>query len=68
MPPVVSLWLDIRAALNLGIHLGLADIRTDEFCAMLILEVNAEEIPTHWPLISFNRPQARSCKRKTQPP
>ena len=30
--------LDLRAALKLGIHLGLDDIRADEFCAMLILE------------------------------
>ena len=30
--------LDLRAALKLGIHLGLDDIRADEFYAMLILE------------------------------
>jgi len=30
--------LDLRAALNLGIHIGLDDIRTDEFYTMLILD------------------------------
>ena len=30
--------LDLRAALNLGIHLGLDDVRADEFYAMVILD------------------------------
>ena len=30
--------LDLRAALNLGIHIGLDDVRADEFYAMLILD------------------------------
>jgi hypothetical protein len=30
--------LDLRAALNLGIHIGLDDIPANEFYALLILE------------------------------
>jgi len=30
--------LDLRAALNLGIHIGLDDVRADEFYAMVILD------------------------------
>jgi len=30
--------LDLRAALNLGIHISLDDIRADEFYAMLIVD------------------------------
>lgn len=30
--------LELRAALNLGIHVGLDDIRADEFYAMLLLD------------------------------
>jgi hypothetical protein len=30
--------LDLRAALNLGIHIGLDDVRADEFYTMLILD------------------------------
>jgi hypothetical protein len=36
--------LDLRAALKLGIHLGLDDIRADEFYAMLILEDEREKL------------------------
>jgi hypothetical protein len=30
--------LDLRAALNLGVHIGLEEIQSDEFYTMLILE------------------------------
>ena len=36
--------LDLRAALKLGIHLGIDDIRADEFYAMLILEEEREKL------------------------
>ena len=36
--------LDLRAALKLGIHFGLDDIRADEFYAMLILEDEREKL------------------------
>ena len=36
--------LDLRAALKLGIHLCLDDIRADEFYAMLILEDEREKL------------------------
>ena len=36
--------LDLRAALKLGIHLTLDDIRADEFHAMLILEDEREKL------------------------
>jgi len=36
--------LDLRAALKLGIHLGLDDMRADEFYAMLILEDEREKL------------------------
>jgi hypothetical protein len=29
--------LDLMGALKLGVHVGLGDIRADEFCAMLII-------------------------------
>ena len=36
--------LDLRAALKLGIHLTLDDIRAEEFYAMLILEDEREKL------------------------
>jgi hypothetical protein len=36
--------LDLRAALNLGIHIGLDDIRADEFYAMLILDEERDQL------------------------
>jgi hypothetical protein len=36
--------LDLRAALKLGVHLSLDDIRADEFYAMLILEDEREKL------------------------
>jgi len=36
--------LDLRAALNLGIHIGLDDIRADEFYTMLILEDERDQL------------------------
>lgn len=30
--------LDLRAALNLGIHVGLDDVAADEFYALMLLE------------------------------
>jgi len=36
--------LDLRAALKLGIHLGLDDIRADEFYAMLTLEDERDKL------------------------
>ena len=36
--------LDLRAALKLGIHVALDDIRADEFYAMLILEDEREKL------------------------
>ncbi len=36
--------LDIRAALNLGLHIGLDDIRADEFYAMLILDDERDQL------------------------
>lgn len=36
--------LELRAALNLGIHIGLEDIRADEFYALLILNDEREEL------------------------
>lgn len=34
----------MRAALNLGIHIGLDDIRADEFYTMLILEEERDQL------------------------
>ena len=36
--------LDLRAALNLGIHIGLDDVRADEFYAMLILDEERDQL------------------------
>ena len=36
--------LDLRAALNLGIHIGLDDVRADEFYTMLILEDERDQL------------------------
>ncbi len=36
--------LDILAALNLGLHIGLDDIRADEFYAMLILDDERDQL------------------------
>jgi len=36
--------LDLRAALNLGIHVGLDDIRADEFYTMLILDDERDQL------------------------
>jgi hypothetical protein len=36
--------LGLRAALNLGIHIGLDDIRADEFYTMLILEEERDRL------------------------
>jgi len=34
--------IDLRAALKLGVRIGLDDIRADEFLAMLVLEAERE--------------------------
>ena len=44
MPSAKDVIEDLRAALKLGIHLGLDDIRADEFSAMLILEDEREKL------------------------
>ena len=36
--------LDLRAALNLGIHIGLYDVRADEFYAMVILDDERDQL------------------------
>jgi hypothetical protein len=36
--------LDLRAALKLGVSMGLDEIRADEFCAMLILEEERDRL------------------------
>jgi hypothetical protein len=36
--------LDLQAALNLGIHVGLDDIRADEFYTMLILDEERDQL------------------------
>jgi hypothetical protein len=36
--------LDLRAALNLGIHMGLGDVRADEFYTMLIMEDERDQL------------------------
>jgi len=36
--------LELRAALNLGIHIGFEEIEADEFCAMLILEEERDRL------------------------
>ncbi len=36
--------LDMRAALSIGIHIGLGEIRADEFYAMLILDDERDQL------------------------
>jgi len=36
--------IDLRAALKLGVQIGLDEIRADEFAAMLILEEEREQL------------------------
>ena len=36
--------LELRGALNLGVHIGLDDVRADEFYTMLILEEERDQL------------------------
>jgi hypothetical protein len=36
--------LDLRAALKMGIHVGLEDLASDEFQAMVVLEQEQEKL------------------------
>ncbi len=58
--------LDSRTALNLGIHIGLADIRADEFFTMLILEDERDRLERER-RTSPSNPSTRTSRASSRP-